>query len=535
MARRFVLLSGPIASGKTTLGSRLQGDHGVRVLKTRELILALRPDIPKERAALQAAGEELDKKEKGTWVAQALGQIVADAPEDAVVLVDSVRIAAQVEAVRKAFGSRVSHVHLTAATDALAKRYADRPKAETREFGSYAEARKNPTEAGVDDLGAIADVCIDTQRCDAEDVAVRVAAHLGLFGRGVERLVDVLIGGQYGSEGKGHVASYLAPEYAALVRVGGPNAGHKVWWEPQPYTFHQLPSGTLHSEAQLIIGAGAVLNPETVLKEAAECGVSAKRLAIDPRAMIIDPADIDGEKGLVSVIGSTGKGVGNATSRKVLRTSAVPPVQLAKDVPGLSPFVKETADILDRIFRRGGKVMLEGTQGTGLSLHHGSYPHVTSRDTSVGGCVAEAGIAPTRVRRTIMVCRTFPIRVESPTKGTSGPMRSETAWSEVERRAGAEPGEFQTKEFTSTTNRQRRVGEFDWSLLRKSAALNGPTDVALTFADYLSVKNRDARRFEQLTMETMRFVEEVERVACAPVSLITTRFHSRSIIDRRNW
>ena len=79
------------------------------------------------------------------------------------------------------------------------------------------------------------------------------------------------------------------------------------------------------------------------------------------------------------------------------------------------------------------------------------------------------------------------------------------------------------------------MSEFDWELLRKAASLNVPTDMVLTFADYLSIRNRDARRFEQLTEETIRFIEEIERVAGAPVSLIATRFHSRSIIDRRAW
>ena len=81
----------------------------------------------------------------------------------------------------------------------------------------------------------------------------------------------------------------------------------------------------------------------------------------------------------------------------------------------------------------------------------------------------------------------------------------------------------------------RRFGEFDWSLLRQAARLNSPTDLALTFADYLDVRNRSARRFDQLTKDTIHFVEEVERAASAHVSLIATRFHLRSIIDRRSW
>ena len=110
-------------------------------------------------------------------------------------------------------------------------------------------------------------------------------------------------------------------------------------------------------------------------------------------------------------------------------------------------------------------------------------------------------------------------------------------WSDIADRSAVPLEELQSTEKTSTTKKNRRVGEFDWNLLRISASLNGPTDVALTFADYLSIKNRDARRFEQLQPDTLRFIEEVERVASAPVSLIATRFHSpaRSIIDRRWW
>ena len=88
---------------------------------------------------------------------------------------------------------------------------------------------------------------------------------------------------------------------------------------------------------------------------------------------------------------------------------------------------------------------------------------------------------------------------------------------------------------TRKARRQRKVGEFDWQLLRRAASLNAPTDVALTFVDYLDIKNREARRFEQLDDATIRFVEEVERVAAAPVSLVSTRFHARGIIDRRAW
>lgn len=135
----------------------------------------------------------------------------------------------------------------------------------------------------------------------------------------------------------------------------------------------------------------------------------------------------------------------------------------------------------------------------------------------------------------IQVCRTFPIRVQNPATGTSGPLSQPIEWSVVAKRANLDAEELMKNERTSTTNRERRVGEFDWVLLRQAASINAPTDIALTFADYIAAENARAHRYDQLTLDTIRFIEEVERVAAAPVSLISTRFDFRSIIDRRSW
>ena len=170
-----------------------------------------------------------------------------------------------------------------------------------------------------------------------------------------------------------------------------------------------------------------------------------------------------------------------------------------------------------------------------MALYHGYYPYVTSRDTTVSACLAEAGVAPSRVRRVLMVCRTYPIRVQNPEGGTSGPISQELRWEEMARRSGQDARRLRQSERTSTTNRMRRVGEFDWVLLRRAALLNGPTDIALTFTDYLAASNGDAKRFEQLEKDTISFIHEVESVAGARVSLIATGFNSRSIIDRRAW
>jgi adenylosuccinate synthase len=535
MPKQVVLLSGPVASGKTTLAQALVEKYGFHTFKTRQLIQAVK-EVKAERRSLQRAGDSLDRQTGGEWIAQAVAKEIQKLPDDRSIIIDAVRIKKQIDALRRAFGARVVHVHLTASADELRTRYENGGNRSVEELRTYAEVRQNKTERLVDQLAYAADIVVDTQRSTEIDILVRVASRLGLYGRSVDRLVDVLVGGQYGSEGKGHVASYLAPEYDFLIRSGGPNAGHKVYEEPEPYTHHQLPSGTKFSEAKLIVAPGAVLSVQMLLKEIADCDVTSERLSIDPRAMIIEDDDISFERNrLKNTIASTAQGVGLATSRKILRTAATPKVRLAKDVQRLKPFVRETLDVLEKAFAEGRRVFVEGTQGTGLSLHHGSYPHVTSRETSVSGCLAEAGIAPTRVRRTIIVVRSYPIRVQNPTRGTSGPIGRELDWSIIAERSGIPVEDLQVKEKTSTTKRDRRVAEFDWSLLRKSASLNGPTDIALTFVDYIHVANRKARRFELLTPDTLCFVEEIERVAGAPVSLITTRFDYRSIIDRRAW
>jgi adenylosuccinate synthase len=544
MAFQIVLLSGRVASGKTTLWQQLTTRfprENIHVLKTKNLVreLALKSlgrDLPAERRAMQDFGDQLDKDTKGQWVRDGLSslmnQFISNEPSS-VFIVDAVRVRPQIRAIREAYGFSVNHIHLKAPEEELATRYKHRVS-DMRELRSFKDVAENPTEAAVDELEKSADVVIDTRACTPEDVLVKAATHLGLFAREYSRLVDVIVGGQYGSEGKGHIASYLSREYAVLVRVGGPNAGHKVFVNPGPYIHHQLPSGTLRNPAaKLIIAPGAVINPELLMKEVRECKVDGQRLSIDPQTMIITEKDCKSEAGLQKRISSTGQGVGNATARRILDRGNR--IRLAKDVRALSPFIRDTWELLEQTYNRGGRVLVEGTQGTGLSIFHGAYPYVTSRDTTVSGCLSEAGISPTRVGKTIMVCRTYPIRVQNPPGGTSGPLRQELTWDEIAKRAEVPVKEIRTNERTSTTNRERRVGSFDWVLLRKNSALNAPTDIAITFTDYLNPGNADARRYEQLSPDTIRFIEEVERVAAAPVSLISTRFDFRSIIDRRTW
>jgi len=186
---------------------------------------------------------------------------------------------------------------------------------------------------------------------------------------------------------------------------------------------------------------------------------------------------------------------------------------------------------MEKAYLNRARILLEGTHGTSLSILHGPYPYVTSRDTTASGCLSDAGIAPSRVRKVIMVCRTYPIRVGGP----SGDMQGEIDWATIEQRAGLSKATLQSLEKTTTTKRDRRVGEFDWEQVRRSALLNAPTDIALTFVDYIDARNKDAFRFEQLTPSTLQFIDEVERVTGVRVSMVSTDFSWRNVIDRRAW
>lgn len=537
MLNWIILISGHISSGKSTLAKGLSEKFGMEIFKTRDILKAM---IEKKHAInrliLQKTSEKLDKSTRGAWVLEKLMRWHRGHANTNEVVIDAVRIENQIAAIRQAFGPKVIHIHLTAPRKDLEKRFKRRYRLGKELSHSYAKVMADPTEKQVDSLANIADVVINTKRCTPQDVLVRVSSHLRIR-CGIRRgYVDIIIGGQYGSEGKGHIASYLSNEYDLLIRVGGPNAGHKIYEEPKPYTHHQLPSGTRRSEALLLIGPGATLRVKYLLQEIAECKVDAKRLRIDPNAVIISDDDIEREKKGVKNISSTGQGVGMATARRISGRLDRTPPKLARVIPELQPFLGSALDQLEKMFSCGGRVLLEGTQGTELSLYHSYYyPFVTSRDTIATGCLSEAGIAPTHVRKIVMVCRTYPIRVKNALRGTSGPMSQEIGWKEIARRSGKNYKQLLKAEHTSTTNLLRRVGEFDWRLLRKAAILNSPTDIALTFTDYLSPQNEIAKRFEMLHPETIKFIQEIEIVTGARVSLIVTGFNYRSIIDRRSW
>lgn len=541
----IIVLSGLIGSGKSTVAACLRNeDCRACTVSTSDVIKSFRGKpvegvLSAPRDELRRTGDDLDSSNP-LWLVNAIVNATSSADDGGyhgAVCVDAVRSAVQVETLRNAFGDNMLHVHIDCPVDTAIRRASRRGR--EGDSGILLHSAMMQDAQNARSLADLADVVVNSDRMLPQDVAVIVAAHVArLRGRAsIKRCVDVLVGGQFGSEGKGYVMQHIAPEYSVLCRVGGPNAGHSVTnpSDGRKVSFYHLPSGLLHAQdADILIGAGAVINPivlekEIRLAESLGCPVR-NRLLIDTNAMIIDPQHVDSERGIVGTIGSTGQGVGEATVDKIRRGGA----RLAKDHTYLR--VGDTREYLERKMSSGARVMMEGTQGTLLSLHHGYYPFVTSRDTAASGTLGEMGIPPGRVNRSIMVCRTNPIRVQSPDGGTSGPMGVELTWEDIARRSGMGADELREIERTTTTKRLRRIGEFSFAQLQRACLLNAPTDIALTFVDYVSVMNRGATQYRQLTAETHDFINHIETVARAPVSLISTGFTRTSFIDRRrSW
>jgi adenylosuccinate synthase len=537
-----IILSGEIASGKSTLCKLLEQKYDFKDLSSRtaleSLAFSTHGDKIRERGFLQKFGENLDKDTSGGWL---LNYYQSEIFNHNRIIIDSARIREQIDSFREAYGHIVTHIHLEAPEEVRIQRFKDRDIAK---YGSEKVAedkfrgyKKNDTESNVHSLKKIADLVIHTADTgNPNDYLIRTVSFLKILPRIDNKCVDVVVGGQFGSEGKGQICNHLASEYDCLVRVGGPNAGHKVFNKPEPYTFHLIPSGSVKNQnAKIVIGPGAVINLDRLFDEIQEFSIAHERLIVDENVTVISNRDISWEKKHDS-IGSTTQGVGKSTAENILSRLKNSSKNKAINISRLKPFIGNAHEEYQKVFANHGKILLEGTQGTLLSLYHGFYPHVTSRDTTAGGTLAEAGIGFGRVRKILMVVRRYPIRVQSPYSGTSGPFFSEEiSYEEIAKRSKMNIEDIETTELTSTTKKPRRIAEFNWALFRKACELNTPTDIAFTFSDYINVENQKARRYDQLSPDTTKFVDELERCSGVPVSLIATRFHYRSIIDRRNW
>lgn len=328
----------------------------------------------------------------------------------------------------------------------------------------------------------------------------------------------VVVGGFFGDEGKGKMISYLAlkDNPSIVVRGGaGPNAGHTVKDGDKIFKIRMLPSGFINKKSRVMIGPGVVINPDVLIKEINDFDVS-NRAFIDRNCGVIEQTHLDADsKGrLKETIGSTGSGTGPANAARAMRT-----LKLAKDFETLSPYLEDVPTAVNHALDSNENVLVEGTQGTHLSLWHGTYPYVTSKDVTASAICSDVGLGPTKVDEVIVIFKSYVTRV-----GT-GPMENELSPEETSKRGWAEVG--------TVTGRQRRAADFDFDLARKSIMLNGATQIAITKLDVLFPDCVNKTSFDSLSNEAKSFVKEIETNLNVPVTLLGTGPKVNDVIDIR--
>ncbi|MQA65489.1 MAG: adenylosuccinate synthetase [Alphaproteobacteria bacterium] len=290
--------------------------------------------------------------------------------------------------------------------------------------------------------------------------------------------VTIVVGGQFGSEGKGKVACAIAREHSGTiaVRVGGSNSGHTVIDERgKVRAFRQLPTAAILPDTTCVIAAGSYIEADVLSDEIRQTGLTPDRLVIDADAVLISERHRKQERnaGLKEKIGSTGSGTGAAV---IDRVSRVGTVSFVRDDKRFSPYVGCARSFLRRQLKNERQhVIIEGTQGFGLSLlHSGHYPNVTSRDTTAAGFLSETGLGPTDVNKVVLVIRAFPIRVA----GNSGPIPDEIDWDTITRESGS-PHDLEER--TTVTGHVRRVARFNADIVKAAIEANAPTKIVLNY------------------------------------------------------
>jgi adenylosuccinate synthase len=268
----------------------------------------------------------------------------------------------------------------------------------------------------------------------------------------------------------------------AAVRVGGSNSGHTVIDSAgNPLILRQLPTPSILPDVTCVLGAGSYIDVDILSAEIALTGLSPNRLFIDPNAIVVTEDEIKTEKNssLRNSIGSTQSGTGAAIIKRISRDGSA---RLAKDDKRLEQFVQPVVPYMRDLLSKKERIIIEGTQGFGLSLFHSPYyPFTTSRDTSAAAFVSEAGLSPLDVDDVVLVIRCFPIRVG----GNSGPLPQETSWTVVNSSRSVIP------ELTSVTKTQRRVANFDAEIVNLAIQANAPSKIVLNHLDYFERPYQD--------------------------------------------
>lgn len=329
----------------------------------------------------------------------------------------------------------------------------------------------------------------------------------------------VVVCGFFGDTGKGKIISYLSlkDKIAVTARAGvGPNAGHTVVYKGKEYKLRMVPSAFVYDKCHLLMGPGVLINPEILIQEI-ELTNSQDRVGVDPQCAIIESKHIqvDRKGELAEKIKTTGTGTGPCNAERALRT-----VKLARDIPELKDYLTDVPLEVNKALDNGKNVLIEGTQGTYLSLFHGTYPYCTSKDVTASAACSDVGVGPTKVDDVILVFKAYTTRVGG------GPLPNELSWEEAEKRGWAE--------VATVTGRRRRAAPFNYDLAKRAVMLNGATQAAVTKIDVLFPECKGVKSYEELSQQAKTFIKRVEEKIGVSVALVGTGPGTWEIVDRRN-
>ena len=328
----------------------------------------------------------------------------------------------------------------------------------------------------------------------------------------------IVVGGFFGDEGKGKIISYLAKKDnpSIVVRGGaGPNAGHTIKDGDKTFKVRMLPSGFLNKDSKVMIGPGVVVNPDVFLKEVNDFGAEGRSF-LDNHCGIIEQHHLDSDSHgrLKEKIGSTGSGTGPANAERAMRT-----LKMAKEIESLEKYLIDVSLEINTALDRNENVLIEGTQGTHLSLWHGTYPFVTTKDVTASGICADIGVGPKRIDDVIVVFKSYLTRV-----GT-GPMTGELSPEETSEKGW--------EEFGTVTGRLRRAAEFDFELASRAIMLSSANQISITKLDVRFPSCAGAQTIEQLDSDAKSFIKNIEDKLGVSVTLIGTGAGVNDIIDLR--
>ena len=328
----------------------------------------------------------------------------------------------------------------------------------------------------------------------------------------------IVVGGFFGDEGKGKIISYLAQKDnpSIVVRGGaGPNAGHTIKDGEKTYKVRMLPSGFLNKNSRVMIGPGVVVNPDVFLKEVNDFEAEGRSF-LDNHCGIIEQhhLDSDSQGRLKEKIGSTGSGTGPANAERAMRT-----LKMAKEIESLQKYLIDVPLEINSALDKNENVLIEGTQGTHLSLWHGTYPYVTTKDVTASGICADIGVGPKRIDDVIVVFKSYLTRV-----GT-GPMNGELSPEETSEKGW--------EEFGTVTGRLRRAAEFDFELASRAIMLSSANQISITKLDVRFPNCAGTQSIDQLDSEAKSFIKNIENKLGVPVTLIGTGAGVDDIIDLR--